>query len=99
MKINTGNVDSYSPLCDTNIGKLSSARHLHHLVVIGENDSPAFKEQGKRFCAKLQSNKINAFLHHQSLEDHFSLVEKLKDEKYELSIRIIKFMGELKSKN
>ena len=98
MNINTANVDSYSPLSDANMVKLCGARHLHHLVVIGENDSPAFKEQGKRFCAKLQRNKINAFLHHQSLEDHFSLVEKLKDEKYELSFRIIKFMDDLRSK-
>ena len=40
----------------------------------------------------MDSHNIQARLSEQRGEDHFSLVEKLKDEDYELSQEIINFM-------
>ena len=41
---------------------------------------------------KLVQNKFNVTMAEQKIEDHFSLVEKLKDQEYSLSKAIINFM-------
>ena len=93
MGINQGNVSTWSPLSDENIAKLSKqAKHIRFWIVVGENDSPAFKSQAKDYYEKLTRNKLNVIMTEQKMEDHFSLVEKLKDEEYSLSKAVINFM-------
>ena len=62
---------------------------------MAENDSPAFKSQAKQYFEKLVANKFKVEMSEQKIEDHFSLVEKLKDKEYTLTKAIIKFMREL----
>ena len=93
MGINEGNVSTWSPLSDQNIARLSKqAKHIRFWIVVGENDSPAFKSQAKDYYEKLVQNKFNVTMTEQEIEDHFSLVEKLKDQEYSLSKAIINFM-------
>ena len=95
MGINQDNVPTLSPLSNENITRLSKrARHIKFWIVVGENDSQAFKNQAKDYFNKLLSNKFNVIMTEQKIEDHFSLVEKLKDEEYSLSKAIINFMRE-----
>ena len=65
---------------------------VKHLVVVGEHDSPAFKQQARHYTELLNSHNIRASLREERGEDHFSLVEKLKDEDYQLTQEIINFM-------
>ena len=93
MGFNEGNVSTWSPLSDHNIARLSKqAKHIRFWIVVGENDSPAFKSQAKDYYEKLVQNKFNVIMSEQEIEDHFSLVEKLKDQEYSLSKAIINFM-------
>ena len=93
MGINEGNVSTWSPLCDHNIARLSKqAKHIRFWIVVGENDSPAFKSQAKDYYEKLLTNKFNVTMTEQEKEDHFSLVEQLRDQDYSLSKAIINFM-------
>ena len=93
MGFNEGNVSTWSPLSDHNIARLSKqAKHIRFWIVVGENDSPAFKSQAKDYYEKLVQNKFNVIMSEQEIEDHFSLVEKLKDQEYSLSTAIINFM-------
>lgn len=93
MGINQGNVSTWSPLSDGNIARLlKQAKHIRFWIVVGENDSPAFKSQAKDYYEKLLRNKFDVIMTEQEKEDHFSLVEKLKDEEYSLSKAVIKFM-------
>ena len=93
MGFNEGNVSTWSPLSDHNIARLSKqAKHIRFWIVVGENDSPAFKSQAKDYYEKLVQNKFNVTMAEQKIEDHFSLVEKLKDQEYSLSTAIINFM-------
>ena len=93
MGINQDNILRWSPLSDENISRLAKvARHIRFWIVVGENDSQAFKNQAKDYFKKLLSNKFNVIMTEQEIEDHFSLVEKLKDEEYSLSKAIINFM-------
>ena len=95
MGINQDNIPTLSPLRNENIARLSErARHIRFWIVVGENDSQAFKNQAKDYYNKLFSNKFNVSMTEQEIEDHFSLVEKLKDEEYSLSKAIINFMRE-----
>ena len=95
MGFNQDNVPTLSPLSNENIARLSKrARHIKFWIVVGENDSQAFKNQAKDYFNKLLSNKFNVIMTEQKIEDHFSLVEKLKDEEYSLSKAIINFMRE-----
>ena len=93
MGINQDNILTWSPLSDENISRLAKvARHIRFWIVVGENDSQAFKNQAKDYYKKLMSNKFYVIMTEQEIEDHFSLVEKLKDEEYSLSKAIINFM-------
>ena len=93
MGINQDNILTWSPLSDENISRLAKgARHIRFWIVVGENDSQAFKNQATDYYKKLLSNKFNVIMTEQEIEDHFSLVEKLKDEEYSLSKAIINFM-------
>ena len=93
MGINQDNILRWSPLSDENISRLAKgARHIRFWIVVGENDSQAFKNQATDYYKKLLSNKFNVIMTEQEIEDHFSLVEKLKDEEYSLSKAIINFM-------
>ena len=95
MGVNQANVSTWSPSSDENIAKLSKkAKHIRFWIVVGENDSPAFKTQAREYFEKLLSNKFIVTMTEQEIEDHFSLVEKLKDEDYSLSKAIINFMKE-----
>ena len=86
-------MSTWSPLSDHNIARLSKqAKHIRFWIVVGENDSPAFKSQAKDYYEKLVQNKFNVIMSEQEIEDHFSLVEKLKDQEYSLSKAIINFM-------
>ena len=93
MKLTTTTAEVLSPASKANLAKLAAvARHVKHWVVVGEHDSPAFKLQARTYTELLRSHNIEARLSEQAGEDHFSLVEKLKDEDYELSQQIIDFM-------
>ena len=93
MKLTTTTAELLSPASQTNVAKLARVgRHVRHLVVVGEHDSPAFKQQARSYTELLKANNIQASLREERGEDHFSLVEKLKDEDYELTQEIINFM-------
>ena len=93
MNLNPSTAELLSPASQTNLAKLAKvAGRVKHWVVVGEHDSPAFKQQARRYTELLNSHNIQARLSEQRGEDHFSLVEKLKDEDYELSQEIINFM-------
>ena len=93
MKLTTGTAELLSPANRANLASLAQVcRHVKHWVVVGEHDSPAFKEQARSYSDLLSTHAIQARLTEQKGEDHFSLVEKLKDEDYQLSQEIINFM-------
>ena len=93
MKLTTTTAERLSPAGQANLTSLAVVgRHVKHWVVVGEHDSPAFKQQARSYTDLLGSHGIQARLTEQKGEDHFSLVEKLKDEDYELSQEIINFM-------
>ena len=96
LGLSLDNVAAWSPLSDENVARLSTrAAHVRFWIVVAENDSPAFKSQAKQYFEKLVANKFKVEMSEQKIEDHFSLVEKLKDKEYTLTKAIIKFMREL----
>ena len=60
LHINEDNIKHWSPVSKENIDKLSKAgRHVKHMMVVGENDSPAFQKQCEQYSELLRSNKID----------------------------------------
>ena len=97
LHINKDNIKHWSPASDENIDKLSKAgKHVKHLMVVGENDSPAFQKQCQQYSDLLRSIKIDVVSRTEKNEDHFSLVEKLKEEDYQLSKEMLYFMHSCK---
>ena len=93
MNLNPSTAELLSPVTESNLARLAEAgRHVKHLVVVGQHDSPAFKEQARQYTDLLRARQVKVILTEQGGEDHFSLVEKLKDEDYTLTREIIDFM-------
>jgi len=97
LNINEENVKHWSPISEAHIKKLSkSGKHVKHMMVVGENDSPAFQRQCQQYSDLLRCNKIDVVTRTEKDEDHFSLVEKLKEDSYQLSKEILYFMKRCK---
>ena len=64
--------------------------HVGFHVIAAENESPALLEQAQAFYDKLKKNKINAKYTLLKDEDHFSAIEKIVDENFEVTQLVIK---------
>ena len=62
-------------------------------MVVGGNDSPAFKEQAEKYVGELEGRGGQVAYTVQPGEDHFSLVERLMEEEYSLTQQILDFIG------
>ena len=92
LKMTKFEAEQFSPLHENNLDRLSSGKHLEHLVVVGENDSPAFMQQAELYVGELRARGFMVTLTVKKGEDHFSLVERLMDVDYSLTQQIIDFM-------
>jgi len=93
LKMTKFEAEQFSPLQQGNLDRLSTAKHLKHLVVVGENDSPAFKLQAEQYVEQLRCRGFQVTHSVQEKEDHFSLVERLMEEDYSLTEQIIDMLG------
>jgi len=84
--------EQFSPLHQRNLDRMGRATHMHYLVVVGENDSPAFKQQAEQYVEQLENRCGQVVYKVQTGEDHFSLVERLMEERYSLTQQILAFM-------
>jgi len=81
----------YSPL--NMIEEVSRyASHVIHLLVVGEDDSPAFHKQTEEYRQQLVSREMVVLSSVVKGEDHFSLVEKLQDDQYSLTKDILRLL-------
>ena len=90
LQLRPDTVARWSPLAETN---LAAVARVPALVVVGEHDSPAFRQQAEQYRDQLSARDVPVTFTTQGGEDHFSLVEKLKDDDYALSKQIIEFMN------
>ena len=90
LQLRPDTVARWSPLAETN---LAAVARVPALVVVGEHDSPAFRQQAEQYRDQLRARGVPVTFTLQGGEDHFSLVEKLKDDDYALSKQIIEFMN------
>ena len=90
LQLRPDTVARWSPLAETN---LAAVARVPALVVVGEHDSPAFRQQAEQYRDQLSARGVPVTFTTQGGEDHFSLVEKLKDDDYALSKQIIEFMN------
>ena len=94
MNLNSTTAEQLSPLAESNLARLVTAgSHVRQLVVVGEHDSPAFKQQARQYTEMMRARGVKARLVEQLGEDHFSVVERLKSEEYSLTEEILKFMN------
>jgi len=92
LKMTKFEAEQFSPLHQINLDRLSTGAHLQHLVVVGENDSPAFRQQAEQYVGELKARGFMVTLTVKKGEDHFSLVERLMDVDYSLTRQIIDFI-------
>ena len=92
LKMTRLDAELFSPLQQSNLDRLCMAKHLQHWVVVGENDSPAFKEQAEKYVGELEGRGGQVAYTVQPGEDHFSLVERLMEEEYSLTQQCKDFM-------
>jgi len=92
LMMNKFDAEQFSPSQQLNLDRLSTAKHLHYLVVVGENDSPAFMQQAEQYVEELRTRGFRVAFTVQEEEDHFSLVERLMDVNYSLTKQILDFM-------
>jgi len=92
LKMTKFQAEQFSPLHQINLDRLSTGAHLQHLVVVGENDSPAFRQQAEQYVGELKARGFMVTLTVKKGEDHFSLVERLMDVDYSLTRQIIDFI-------
>jgi len=87
--------ENFSPLSSANLDRLSSSgSHLKHVVVVGEHDSPAFKQQAEDYADQLRLRGCQVVNWVQKSEDHFSLVERLSQEDYSLTDQMITMISQ-----
>jgi len=92
LKMTKLDAEQFSPLSQSNMDKISTAKHVQHMVVVGENDSPAFKLQAEQYVEELQKRGCQVSHSVQEKEDHFSLVERLMEGDYSLTQQMLAFM-------
>ena len=64
------------------------------IVAVGAHDSPAFKRQSRRFCETLQRHSdANATYIELDGEDHFTAMERMREEEYVLTERTRLLIG------
>ncbi|KAG5860880.1 hypothetical protein JTB14_037492, partial [Gonioctena quinquepunctata] len=64
-------------------------------VVVAENDSPQFLEQGKKMHEHLKSLSLRTHFVYVETVDHFDLIENLNNSEYLLSQLILKYCSEI----
>lgn len=85
-----------SPLHPDLLAKISRAgQHLTTMVVVGEFDSPAFHKQAEEYATALEAGGLKVLRTKQTGEDHFSLVEKLADSNYPLTVDLIRMFSSI----
>jgi len=86
MNLSPSSAEELSPATERNLARLRHAgQGVRHWLVVGEHDSPAFKLQARQYADLLTAGGLEARVSEQEGEDHFSLVERLKDQDYSLS--------------
>eukprot|EP00092_Neocalanus_flemingeri_P082997 GFUD01104109.1.p1 GENE.GFUD01104109.1~~GFUD01104109.1.p1 ORF type:complete len:294 (+),score=106.62 GFUD01104109.1:76-957(+) len=93
LKMTRLDAEMFSPLQQGNMDRLVTAKHLQHWVVVGENDSPAFKEQAEKYVGELEGRGCQVAFTVQPSEDHFSLVERLMEDQYSLTLQVLAFIN------
>jgi len=82
-----------SPMNEKNYSTLSLLyKHCRVVVVVGENDSPEFKNQSFRYHSILRDQGIASQFMDVPEVDHFDIVEKLQDPSYNVMQIIIELM-------
>lgn len=84
LKLKIGDAECLSPMNPINFKKIyANARQTTRFVImVAENDSPAFHDQSIRFYEMLKATGVNAHFTEIKDTDHFDVVERSSDPEY-----------------
>jgi len=90
LGVDRDNVQKFSPMCPDKLEIIGRAgKHLATMVVVGEHDSPAFREQAQQYGELLRKHGLTVIEKTVEGEDHFSVVERLVESDYSLTKDIL----------
>lgn len=92
------NRENLLSITDENVEQLSPVKldfkHLNKYDIVfdayvGSDESPAFQKQSREFVAHLKKEKLQANYHLMDGLDHYNIVEKLSENTYEITEKVI----------
>lgn len=89
LKLTPATARSFSP-----VHQRMSDCNTKFVIVVGENDSPAFVKQSEVIEKRLQAQNITSSLLILKNIDHFNVIEKISDEEFELTKLVLKTLKE-----
>lgn len=85
LKLDIGTARQLSPMSQ----QFMENRKMKVFVIVGESDTPAFKQQAELFHRRIHGQGIKSQFIMVKEVDHFDIVEQLNNENYEITRLII----------
>jgi arylformamidase len=96
LKLNEEGAITYSPVLQT-VSASGVIENVKGIIAFGENESDEFKRMSKNYFTYLKDNKYeNIQIMELENEDHFTVIERLQESNYELSMEALKLIRNIK---